>query len=287
MTAVALERTVADWVESIASSGRSPHTVSAYRGDLGQYARFLRSRGIADLRRVDPDDVEAFVRVFSEEPGRSGRPRSESTVARVVSAVRVFHRWVHEQGMTADDPAAGVPPPAAVRATPVSLEPDDLATLLASVDGDTALARRDRAVLTLLAGTGIRAAEVAALDLGDVAQDARRVDVPGDRARPLPVPDPRSLRAWLRDGRHALGQRSRALFPNARGGRMSRQSVWRLVTERAVAAGLPGGTSPRVLRTTFAALERAAGTPEPVVQELLGLATWTGAVHRVGGEGTT
>lgn len=274
--------TVDRWVEHLVASGRSPHTVSAYRGDLAQYTRHLAAVGVTDLADVGPEQVEEFVRAFASSPGRGGVQRSESTVARVVSAVRVFHRWVHEQGLTDDDPAAGVPPPAAVRATPVTMEPDDLATLLSSVEGESTIELRDRAVLSLLAGTGIRAAEVAALDRDHVAEDARRVHVPGDRARPLPVADPRALRAWLREGRDTLGDRSRALFPNARGGRMSRQSVWRLVTDRAVAAGLPAGTSPRVLRTTFAALERAAGTPERVVLELLGLAPWTGAAESRG-----
>lgn len=281
MSAVAPAPAVARWVAALEREGRSPHTVSAYRGDLQQYTRHLVASGVDDLREVGPGHVEGFVRAFAATPGRGGRRRSESTVARVVSAVRVFHRWAHAEGITADDPAAGVPPPAAVRATPVVLEPDDLATLLSSVVGDSPIALRDRAVISLLAGTGIRAAEVAALDRDDVAEDGRRVHVPGDRPRPLPVPDARALRAWLRDGRDEFADVSTALFPNARGRRMSRQSVWRLVTERAVDAGLPPGTSPRVLRSTFAALERAAGTPEQVVLELLGRAPWTGAVDRV------
>ena len=287
MSVVPIDATVARWVRDLEQQGRSHHTVSAYHGDLRQYARHLGRVGIDDLRHVSPEDVEEFVRDFAAEPGRGGQPRSESTVARVVSAVRVFHRWAHERGLTADDPASEVPPPSAVRAAPVVLEPDDLATLLAAVDGTGPIEARDRAVVALLAGTGVRAAEVAALDVDHVAEDGRRIHVPGDRPRPLPVPDPRALRAWLRDGRQQFGTRSSALFPNARGGRMSRQSVWRLVTERAVEAGLPAGTSPRVLRSTFAALERAAGTPEEVVLELLGRAPWTGAADRVEGGPTS
>lgn len=281
MSVVEPAPTVVAWLADVERTGRSPHTVAAYRGDLAQYVRHLSSVGIRDLRDVDPGDVEEFVRTFAAQPGRGGAVRSDSTIARVVSAVRVFHRWCHEQRLTPDDPAASVPPPAAVRATPVVLEPDDVATLLASVEGETPIAIRDRAVLSLLAGTGIRAAEVVALDREHVEDDGRRVHVPGDRARPLPVPDPRALRTWVRDGRDELGDASRALFPNARGRRMRRQSVWRLVVDRAIAAGLPAGTSPRVLRATFAALERAAGTPEDVVLELLGRKPWTGVVERL------
>ena len=76
-----------------------------------------------------------------------------------------------------------MPPPAAVRATPVALEPDDVASLLSSIDGTGPIDARDRAVVSLLAGTGIRAAEVAALDVEHVAEDGRRIEVPGDRAR--------------------------------------------------------------------------------------------------------
>ena len=274
------------WLQSVARSGRSPNTLDAYRGDIHQYVRFLSRHGITDVRDVVQGVVEQFVHEFATEPGRTGAVRADSTVARVVSAVRMFHRWVAEIGLTVESAADGVPPPHAVRSAPTVLEAADLATLLSSIEGDSPIDLRDRAVLSLLVATGIRTAEVVALDVADVGHDLRRVEVPGDNSRPLPIPDPRALRAWLERGHPALtvtgdgdgdgGGDGEPLFPNSRGQRMTRQGVWRIVSERAVDAGLPPGTSPRMLRNTFAATERAAGTDEETVRELLGRSPWTG-----------
>lgn len=264
------------WLETVEASGRSSNTLDAYRGDIHQYVRFLARQGITDIRDVVQGVVEQFVHEFGTEPGRTGRVRAESTVARVVSAVRMFHRWVAEIGLTVESAADGVPPPSAVRSAPSTLDPTDLATLLSSIEGESAIDLRDRAVLALLVVTGVRTAEVVALDVEHVSDDCRRVEVPGDRPRPLPLPDPRALRVWLERGRPALANEDPALFPNARGQRMTRQGVWRIVSERAVEAGLPPGTSPRTLRNTFAATERAAGTDEEVLRELLGRSPWTG-----------
>ena len=264
------------WIAAVAAAGRSPHTVAAYRGDIHQYVRYLESVAIDDVRTIGPAQVEDFVRHFASALGRGGKVRADSTVARVVSAVRSFHAWAAGRGITVDDPAAAIPAPAAVRAAPVVLERDEVAALLASVDGDDVGALRDRAVLSLLVATGIGAAEIVGLDRDDVRDGGRRLAVGGDRPRPLPVADPRALRAWTEHGRPQLGDLDGALFPNARGKRLTRQWIWRLVSERARSADLPAGTSPRTLRNTFAFLERAAGTPEPVVLELLGRAPWTG-----------
>lgn len=267
------------WLEQLRDSGRSANTVDAYGGDIAQYVRFLSREGITDVRDVVQADVEAFVRAFATEPSRTGRPRAESTVARVVSAVRVFHTWLRDERITVENAAAGVPPPAAVRAAPTVLDRADVAALLSSVPGDEPIDLRDRAVLSLLVLTGIQTGEVVALDVDHVLDDGRRIAVPGDRPRPLPVTDPRALRAWVERGRPRIAGDDPALFPNARGLRLTRQGVWRIVTDRAVEAGLPAGTSPRTLRNTFAALERDAGTPEDAVRELLGSAPWTGRVE--------
>lgn len=267
------------WLQVVATSGRSPNTLDAYRGDIHQYVRFLSRQGVTDVRDVVQGVVEQFVHEFATEPGRTGRVRADSTVARVVSAVRMFHRWVAEIGLTVESAAEGVPPPHAVRSAPTVLDAADLATLQSSVEGESPIDLRDRAVLSLLVATGIRTAEVVALDVHDVGPDLRRVEVPGDSPRPLPIPDPRALRAWLERGRPLVGadaDADPALFPNSRGQRMTRQGIWRIVSERAVAAGLPPGTSPRTLRNTFAAMERAAGTDEETVRELLGRSPWTG-----------
>lgn len=265
------------WLQSVARSGRSPNTLDAYRGDIHQYVRFLSRQGVTDVRDVVQGIVEQFVHEFANEPGRTGSVRADSTVARVVSAVRMFHKWVAEIGLTVESAADGVPPPLAVRSAPTVLDAADLATLQSSIEGDGAIDLRDRAVLSLLVATGIRTAEVVALDVDHVSDDQRRVEVPGDTPRPLPIPDPRALRAWLERGRPEVADGGEpALFPNSRGQRMTRQGVWRIVSERAVDAGLPPGTSPRTLRNTFAATERAAGTDEETVRELLGRSPWTG-----------
>lgn len=284
----ALQAACDAWLEHLAARGRAANTLEAYRGDLRHYVRMMVGLGLSDPAMIGPDDVETFVLALATEPGRQGRVRADTTVARVLSAVRGLHGWLADTGRTVDDPSAGVASPQAVRAAPVSLEVDEVAVLLSFEPdpGEGLAALRDRAMLRLLVATGVRAAELVDLDVADVDQDARRIHVRGDRPRPLRVPDPRSLRDWLQR-RPELEASCDALFPNLRGERISRQGVWRIVTDRAVDAGLPPGTSPRVLRNTFAAVERAAGTPEPLVRELLGTAPWTGAADReaAGGDG--
>ena len=102
------------WLAALTRSGRSPNTIEAYRGDIHQYVRFLARAGITDVRDVVQGVVEQFVHEFAHEPGRTGAVRADSTVARVVSAVRMFHRWIAEIGLTVESAAAGVPPPQAV-----------------------------------------------------------------------------------------------------------------------------------------------------------------------------
>jgi integrase/recombinase XerD len=285
----ALAQAADTWLDELARRGRAENTLAAYRGDLRAYVRTMVALGPTEPAEVGPEDVEAFVLAFGNQPGRSGRPRSEATVARVLAAVRGLHAWMAQTGRTADDPAAGVATPQAVRSAPVALEPDQVALLLSpdrdlTGPGTEVAGVRDHALVVLLVLTGVRAAELVDLDVVDVSDDGRRIRVRGVRPRPLALPDPRPLRTWLAR-RVELAGDDPALFPNQRGERLTRQGVWRLVTAHCVAVGLPAGTSPRVLRNTFAAVERGAGTPEPRVRELLGTVPWTGAAERATGVG--
>ncbi|HZB72354.1 MAG TPA: site-specific tyrosine recombinase [Acidimicrobiales bacterium] len=261
-----------------AERGRSVATLSAYRRDLRAYVRWLRKRGTA-LEAVDAATVESYVGVLR----RAGR--APATVARALVAVRSLHRFLAEEGASSSDPSAALEVPSVPRGLPKPLREEEVASLIAAVVGDDPRARRDRALLELLYGTGLRISEAVGLSLGDV-------DVPGgtlrafgkgsrERVVPLLGQAADAMDAWLGPGgRDALEPRrwarrgdAEAVFLNARGGRLSRQGAWGVVRHHGDRVGLGERLTPHVLRHSCATHLLDHGADIRVVQELLGHAS--------------
>jgi integrase/recombinase XerD len=262
-----------------AERGLARNTVEAYRRDLGRYGTYLADVAIADPREVTPEDVEAFVAWLRGRPSASGAPYAESSVARIVVAVRGFHRFLAREGLTDEDAAAGVGTPPAARRLPKALSIADVERLLTAPVGQVPLARRDRALLELLYGAGLRISETVTLDLDDLDPVDRLVRVrgKGDKERVVPYGEVAShaLDLWLVGGRAATGPRSHALFLNARGGRLTRQGAWKMVAGHAERVGLTQAVSPHTLRHSFATHLVDGGADVRAVQELLGHASVT------------
>jgi integrase/recombinase XerD len=193
--------------------------------------------------------------------------------------VRSFHRFCLREGLTDHDPAAGVVRPRLPRALPHPLTQAEVADLLAAPAEGTAPGLRDRALLELLYGAGMRVSEATSLDVDDLDLDAAGVRVLGKGGKEREVPlgsfAREALSAYLTAGRPALASaRTRgALFLNVRGGRLSRQSVARLVAGYARSAGIERSVSPHDLRHSFATHLLDGGADVRVVQELLGHAS--------------
>lgn len=263
-----------------AERGLAHNTVDAYRRDLDVYHRYLTEVGIVDPAEVMPDDIEAFVAWLRSGASGGGRPYAPSSTARIVVAVRGFHRFLAREGLAQEDPAAGIGTPRTVRALPKALSVDEVDRLLAAPIGEEPLALRDRAMLELLYGAGLRITELVSLDVDDVDPTERlvRVHGKGDKERIVPygAVAARALDRWQVAGRpRLLSAATPALFLNARGSRLSRQGVWKIVRGHAEAVGVAERVSPHTLRHSFATHLLDGGADVRAVQELLGHASVT------------
>lgn len=263
-----------------AERGRAPSTLAAYRRDLRAYCGWLDQRGLA-LDAVTASDLQTYVAVLRAEG------RAPASVARALVAVRSLHRFLADEGLVNGDPAAEVEPPRVPQGLPRALGEQEVGRLLAQPAGDGPAARRDRALLELLYGTGARISEAVGLDLGDVDLRARLVRLFGKGSKERIVPLGRMAAAalgdWLAEpGRPALAPErwarrgdADAVFLNRRGGRLTRQGAWGVVRRHALAAGLGDRLSPHVLRHSCATHMLDHGADVRAVQELLGHATIT------------
>jgi integrase/recombinase XerD len=265
--------------------GLAPNSLAAYRRDLRRYAAFLRARGITDPRTVGEDVVRAYVAELESARDEEGGPRfKQSSVARALVAVRSFHRFCVDEGVTTADPSETVFSSRVPQGIPKALTEAEVEGLLGAVIGDEPRAQRDRAILELLYGTGIRISELVGLDLYDVDLEDGMARVMGKGSKERMVPVGRSarrvLQTYLADGRRALTPvkptRSAdrdALFLNARGGRLTRQGCWKIVRAAGSRVGLDGRLSPHVQRHSCATHMLDHGADIRVVQELLGHAS--------------
>jgi integrase/recombinase XerD len=258
--------------------GLSANTVEAYRRDLGRYAEFLDDVSIEDAATATEEDVAAFVAWLRRTTSASGQPYASSSVARMIVAVRGFHRFIAGEGLASDDVAASLTTPRSERALPKALRVDQVERLLAAPAGQEPAALRDRALLEVLYGAGLRIGEVVGLDLDDVDPVERLLTVrgKGGKHRIVPFGDVAAaeLDAWLVRGRPRLQPTVPAVFVNARGGRLSRQGAWKRLKQHAAAVELDD-VSPHTLRHSFATHLLDNGADVRAVQELLGHASVT------------
>lgn len=213
--------------------------------------------------------------------GGGGRsPLAASSVARTVIAVRGFHRFCVVEGITSVDPTRSWKPPTTPRRLPKAIPYDRVVALIEAAGmAEPPVGLRDTALLEVLYGVGARISEACGLDVDDVDLDERVVLLRGkgsrERRLPLGAHAADAVSAYLVRGRPALMTRSTpALFINARGGRLSRQSAWEVIAKAADRAGC-AGVSPHTLRHSFATHLLEGGADVRVVQELLGHASVT------------
>jgi integrase/recombinase XerD len=254
--------------------GRSTNTLSAYRRDLGAYHQWLTKRSVA-LTDVSAADIAAYISHLRKQQ------KAPASVARASVAVRSLHHFLADEGLSATDAAAGVEAPRVPAGLPKALDEDEVTDLIEGVIGDDPISQRDRAVLEVLYGTGIRISELVGLSLADVDLDGALLRAFGkgskERIVPLGRPARRALEEWLDAGRPELEpERSarrgdaEAIFLNARGGRLTRAGAWLLVKKHGDRAGLGDRLSPHVLRHSCATHLLDHGADIRAVQELLG-----------------
>ncbi len=257
--------------------GRAASTLAAYRRDLADYLRWLDHNGIT-WHAVDETDLVAYVN-SSMLSGAAAATRKRRAVA-----VRSLYAFLRDEDVLEVDPAADVAVPSAPSGLPKALSEAEISSLFAAVVGDDVVARRDRAVLEVMYGSGLRISETIGLSLADVDLAERMMRVLGKGSKERVVPIGRmakdALVAWLDpDARGSLRPaRPRrdddaALFVNRRGRRLSRQGLWGIIRRHADAAGLGERCTPHVLRHSCATHLLDHGADIRTVQELLGHAS--------------
>ena len=262
--------------------GLAANTLSSYRRDLRRYQEYLDQTGIDDLDAVQEATVSGFL-VRLREGDADHPPLSSTSAARTVVAVRGFHKFAVQDGLATSDPAAGVKPPTPAKRLPKALPLSDVEAILdAAGAAGTTLALRDRALLEVLYGTGARISEAVGLDVDDLDPVDGTVLLRGKGGKERLVPVGSFAReavdAYLVRGRPELvstGSGTPALFLNARGGRLSRQSAWAVLVKAADRAGVTRDVSPHTMRHSFATHLLDGGADVRVVQELLGHASVT------------
>jgi integrase/recombinase XerC/integrase/recombinase XerD len=249
--------------------GMAHKTRRAYGTDLEQLARFAAEREPVDL---DHRELRRFAGHLSEGG------MSKAAVARKLAAVRTFYRHLLEIGEIEANPADLVASPKRDQYLPRVLKAGEVATVLDGIPATTPLELRDRAMLEVAYGAGLRAEEIVNLDVSDADADGEqlRVEGKGSKTRVVPAGEPAwlAVAAYLERGRPALLQDDeRALFISKTGKRLSTSDVRRRLAGWVRRAALQGGVSPHTLRHSFATHLLEGGADLRVIQELLGHAT--------------
>jgi integrase/recombinase XerD len=271
--ALSFEQLVLDFLAHLEGArGLARNTREAYRVDLLQFGAFLARRGVGALA-ADRTTMAAFL---EELVGGRGTPPAAATLRRKAACLRSFYGHLHGAGMIGRNPAIELKGPRVAKRRPRSLTRQEIGQLLAQPRGTSPVALRDRALLELLYGCGLRASEAIALERDDVDLDAAALGagVDEDRRRVVPVADSAltALREYLERGRPLLVSKREhgRVLVNWCGDALTRQGLYKIVQRHARTAGLSDQVNPRTLRRACAIHLLASGADLQALQEMLG-----------------
>ncbi|OYY92328.1 MAG: site-specific tyrosine recombinase XerD [Hydrogenophilales bacterium 28-61-23] len=254
------------WLED----GLAPRSLESYRRDLTQLFTWLEQKGIAP-ELAQRGDIELFLahRTFDESI-------AARSLARQLTAIKRYQRWLLREGRRADDPTLTVAAPRLPKPLPKTLSESEVEMLIDAPDVETPLGLRDRAMLEALYAAGFRVSELVGLPLAAVSLSDGVVRIMGKGSKERLVPLGEDAQDWIKryaaEARPALlkGRGSEALFVTERGGPMTRQMFWYLIKRHAKTAGIRSALSPHTLRHAFATHLLNHGADLRVVQMLLG-----------------
>lgn len=262
-----------DWLAELANQRRqSPHTVANYRRDLEKL------RGLAEETPLPQLQLHHIRRFVAQLHGRGLSGRS---LARLLSAWRGYYNWLGKRGIVAANPCEGIRPPKSPKLLPKSLPVDETMRLLASHDenGDPHLSQRDQAIFELFYSSGLRLAELAALDIDalDMALNEGEIRVLGKRSKARIVPVGKQARtalaAWREVRSELANAAETALFVSRRGTRLTHRAIEDRLKQHALRQGLPVHVHPHMLRHSFASHLLQSSGDLRAVQEMLGHAS--------------
>jgi integrase/recombinase XerC len=248
----------------------SAHTVASYGRDLQLFREFCAQRALDDVHAIHGADVRLFIGFLRQ---RGLQPKS---IQRSLSALRSFYKALFRTKVVGHNPVTGISAPKSPRRLPVTLDTDQTQKLLEADDSADWLHVRDQAIMELFYSSGLRLAELAAMNVADLDFDEGFVDVTGKGNKQRRVPLGRvaatALKAWL-EQRAQLSADSDALFLSNRGRRISHRSIQARLAQHALTRGLPVHVHPHMLRHAFASHVLESSGDLRAVQEMLGHAS--------------
>ena len=251
--------------------GSSKHTLEAYSRDLTRYLEHLHVSGAKSLQEIRPALILQYL-VRLKESGLAARSR-----ARALVAVRSFHKFLFNEGLSTENPTLQVSAPRIIPALPHSLSLIEVEVLLRAPNGDDSFSLRDRAMLEVLYATGVRVSELIALKSEDFRFDAGYLIAFGKRRKERVIPLNDSALAAVNQyreyGRPHLAHSDKSvpfLFLNRDGGGLTRQGFWKIIKRRALEAGISKKITPHTLRHSFATHLLENGADLRSVQAMLG-----------------
>lgn len=256
------------YIQNLSQRAFSPHTLKAYRRDLEQFLTFVtESLEIVDINRIDRIAMRSYL------SSTMGYGYSRSSVARKLSSIRSFFRFLCSDGVMKSNPAIGLPTPRRKKDLPSFLSRSEVGELMARPHSGGILELRNAAILELMYSTGIRASELVGLNVEDLNlhSDTIRVRGKGQKERMVPFGRParEALTQYL-DRRTSVAPEEKAIFLNRFQRRLSSRSLGRMVKSHLMAISTAKKRSPHVLRHTFATHLLDEGADLRAVQELLG-----------------
>ncbi len=264
-----VSKAVADFLRHLRERNASPHTIKAYAQELALFAAYAGSRG---WKQIDHIAVRGFLSQLYD------KGLSKASVARSLAAVRSLYRWLAREGLVEQNPAKLVATPKLPKKLPRVPTMEEMNSV---IDGDmpeaAAFPQRDRLMLELLYGCGIRNSELTGIDLDDIRLSAEAILIRGKGKKERYVPFGHSVKialvAYLPERQKLLlaaRNNSSALLINTRGGRLTTRSVGRIIKKIAVAKGLSPDVHPHTLRHAFGTHMLEEGADLRAIQELLG-----------------
>jgi integrase/recombinase XerD len=250
--------------------GLSDHTTAAYERDLTRYLVVLTDLGVRNTAHISQKNVAALVILLAE------LGLEASSVARNLTAVRMFHRFLVSEGITDRDPTEHIKPPKLGRKLPSVLNITEIDRLMAAPDVETPLGVRDRALLEILYGAGLRVTELVTLSRSDLFFDMEVIRVFGKGSRERVVPIGTAGMTWattyLNTIRPSLAKphSGNEVFLNFRGTHLSRMGVWKILRQYVNLARIDKKVSPHTMRHSFATHLLEGGADLRAVQEMLG-----------------
>ena len=262
-------KAVADFLRHLREKNSSPHTIKAYTGDLANFSAYTGSRG---WKQLDHIAIRGFLSQLYE------KGLSKTSVARSLAAVRSLYRWLAQEGVVDQNPAKLVATPKLPKKLPRVPTIEEMNFVLDGAMPETAaFPERDRLMLELLYGCGIRNSELTGINLDDVRLSAEAILIrgKGKKERYVPFGDTAkaALAAYLPVRQTTLAETKKstpALLINQRGGRLTSRSVGRIIKKIAVAKGLSPDVHPHTLRHAFGTHMLEEGADLRAIQELLG-----------------